>query len=119
MRDNVTAIAKTIAYITFVLLFLGAGVGTSHAMPDNAIVYVNDANKTYYSVPEVKQRHIKHLRKSTAKEAHSLSYNPDEESRENGDFVEEGRSLTGNLLQYIGLFKPLKSRWNPDGTWNY
>ena len=48
-----------------------------------------------------------------------MKYSPDPQSRDNGDFTQEGRSLSGKFLESIGILPPLQSRWNKDGSWNW
>lgn len=100
-----------------VLLLIGLGIQSSKTTPDHAIVHVNDASKTY-SAPLCTQTKGK-LRIATAAQARKMGYSPDPECRDQGWFVQDDRSLTGMLLQKIGFLKPLPSRWNKDGSWNY
>lgn len=119
LKENIITYIKTAIIIIGILLFFGAGIGTSRTIPDNAIVYANDYTKTYVGEPSITNKDKKNLRKVTINEMHKSNYNPEDKSVENGDFTEDGRSLTGTLLEHIGLLHPLKSRWNQNGTWNY
>lgn len=112
------AYVKLLAVIMTALLFLGLGIGSSTAIPDHAKVYANDAQKTYIGMSSTIQAKEK-MRLTTMKDVRSLKYLPDAYSRDNGDFVQEGRSLTGILFEKIGILSPLKSRWNKDGSWNW
>lgn len=58
-------------------------------------------------------------RLTTKAEIRRMPYKPDTECRDAGGFMQDGRSLSGLLLEYVGLLPPLPSRWNPDGTWNW
>lgn len=62
---------------------------------------------------------LSNYRLTTIKEVHALKYTPDANSRDNGDFIQEGRSMSGILLEKVGLLPPLKNRWNKYGTWNW
>lgn len=127
-----------------VLAFLGFGVSTSTSMPKNARLFVNPENDTYLGPPclevtaEQEQeisRRLPHARSfhdslaafvqvtglypSVVMEVRELDLAPDPDCRESGAFFQEGRSLTGFFLEEIGILKPLPSRWNPDGSWNW
>jgi hypothetical protein len=45
--------------------------------------------------------------------------NPDPDCRDQGGFLQDDRSMSGMFLEWIGLLSSIKSRWNPDGTWNW
>lgn len=99
------------------ILLLGFGIGSTIVMPKNAIVYLDMTESTYLSPPCVADSRRYEI--STAAEAYSLSFRPDAKCRNAGGFVQDGRSLSGEALERIGLLPPLKRRWNADGTWNW
>jgi len=99
------------------LLMIGLGIGSLKAMPDNAQVYVDDSTKIYIAPTCIKT--ATGFRRITAGEARALGYKSDSRCRNEGAFIQDGRSLTGMFLQKIGVLKPLPSRWNEDGSWNY
>lgn len=108
---------KFTAALIGVLLMIGFGIGSSKGMPDYAQVYVNDAAKTYLAPPCIKT--TVSFRLVTAGEARTLGYRPDGKCRDAGAFMQDDRSLTGTFLQTVGVLKPIPSRWNEDGSWNY
>ncbi len=111
----------TLRFVVIILLFtLMAGfyIVPTRAMPDNAVLLLNDEVKTYFS-PKCAQNEKKMLRPGTAAEARRLKYAPDDRCQGEAGFCQEGRSLTGSLLVRLGLLPPLPSRWNHDGTWNW
>jgi hypothetical protein len=55
----------------------------------------------------------------TMDQAHKTKLRPDPECRDDSGFVQEGRSLSGQLLEAAGLLTAQKSRWNADGSWNW
>ena len=115
--ERVFVFIKVTAALIGVLLLIGLGVRPSKGMPDNVRVYVNDATKTYMAPSCV--RPLSGCRRITAGEARTLGYKPDLKCRDDGAFIQEGRSLTGSLLQRIGILKPIPPKWNEDGSWNY
>ena len=115
--EKVFLAIKVAAALIGVLLMIGLGIGSLKGMPDYAKVYVNDAAKTYLAPPCTKT--TTGLRVITAGEARRLGYRPDRKCRDEGAFMQDDRSLTGTLLQTIGILKPIPSRWNEDGSWNY
>lgn len=119
MKQNIIAGIKTVISVAFLLLFLGSGIGSEKCIPDNAIVYADDSKMIYYSVPEKESNNIENVRKTTIQEVHDLKYSSDESSKEHGDFISEGRSLTGIIMEKVGILSTIPPRWNDDGTWNY
>ena len=110
---------KIVTVIIMFVLLLGAGIGSSTSIPSNAKVYANDSKKIYIGIPSVSKAESLHLRLTTISDVYNHKYQPDEKSRDNGDFIQEGRSLSGGLLEKVGILSPLKSRWNKDGSWNW
>ena len=111
----------TVKFVLIMLIFTllaGFFLVPTLAMPDHAIVLLNDQNHTYVA-PSCADREKKDYRPARAAEARKLSYEPDKQCQAKGGFNQDGRSITGNLLVRLGLLPPLPSRWNPDGTWNW
>lgn len=115
--EKIVLTLKAIAVIIGVLLIIGLVIKSSKAMPDYAHVYVNDVERTYLVPPCI--RITVGLRAITAGEARKLGYRPDRKCRDEGAFIQDDRSLTGMFFQKIGILKPIPSRWNEDGSWNY
>ena len=58
----------------------------------------------------------------TLSEAREGGYKSDRECVNQGAYIMEGRTMTGLVLEGIGLeilLGPLPNRWNPDGSWNW
>ena len=108
---------KLVVVLIGAFLIIGLNIGSSKGMPNYAKVYVNDVTKTYLAPPCIKI--TLGLRVITAGEARGLGYRSDRKCRDEGAFIQDDRSLTGTLLQTIGILKPIPSRWNEDGSWNY
>ena len=115
--ERVILAVKATAVLVGILLAIGLGIGSSKGMPDYAQVYIDDAKRTYLAPPCLKI--IAGLRAVTAGEARRLGYSPDRKCRKEGAFIQDDRSFTGMLLQEVGILKPIPSRWNEDGSWNY
>lgn len=116
-RRPLIAGLKVAGGLLLAIFLLGQMFSASYTMPDNAIVFLNDQARTYIAPPCVTEH--ENLRVATAAEAHKLKYNPDRECRDEGGFIQEGRTGVFLLLEAIGLLEPLPSRWNADGTWNW
>jgi hypothetical protein len=114
---NTIFVIKFIAALIGVLLLIGLGISSIKTMPENARVFVNDTEKTYLAPSCTKIN--ANLRAMTASEARKLGYEPNKKCRDGGAFAQDDRSLTGMLFQKIGILKPMPSRWNADGSWNY
>ena len=111
----------TIRFFLIMLLFTflaGFCFVPTRTMPDNAVVLLDDQNRTYVS-PIYANQEKKDYRPARAAEAQKLNYKPDKKCADAGGFRQEQRSMSGNFLVRLGLLPPLPSRWNPDGTWNW
>jgi hypothetical protein len=114
--------ANTIRFVVIILIFTfmaGFYIVPTRTMPDQALVLLDDRNKTYFSPQCAKNSAEKSLRPTTAAEARRLKYEPDQSCQGEAGFRQDGRSMSGNLLERLGMLPPLPSRWNPDGTWNW
>ena len=114
--------ANTVRFVVIMLMFTfmaGFFIVPTRSMPDNALVLLDDRNKTYFSPPCVKKAGDKPLRAATAAEARRLQYEPDHSCGGAAGFRQDGRSLTGNFLVRLGTLPPRPSRWDPDGSWNW
>ncbi len=96
---------------------LGFGIGSSQSMPRNAVVLLDHRGRTYLAPPCV--RDSRGYEEAIAAQAYEIGYRPEPECRDQGRYLQDGRSLSGLLLEKIGVLRPLTSRWNPDGTWNW
>jgi hypothetical protein len=99
-------------------LMAGFFIVPTRTMPDHAIVLLDDQNRTYLS-PACAGKEKKKYRLSRAAEARKLKYEPDKKCRDEAGFTQDGRSITGNFLEKMGLLPAWPNRWNADGTWNW
>lgn len=111
-RNLIAAAGVVVAFFV-----LGFGIGSSHSMPRNAIVLLDHRGRTYLAPPCV--RDSSGHDEAIAGQADEMGYRPEPACRDQGGFVQEGRSLSGLLLEKMRVLRPLTSRWNPDGTWNW
>jgi len=114
---TVLSINLTLVIVIIFIFFGGLGIKSSKTVPSNALILLDDENRTYISPPCTTQ-YFKY-RLSILSEARSLEYRPDPQCRDAGGFVQEGRSLSGMFLEKFGILKPLPSRWNENGNWNW
>jgi hypothetical protein len=108
---------KVVAAMVCAIFLFGLWIGSLKVMPDHSKVCVDDVTKTYIAPPCVKESDG--LRIVNAGEAKRLGYEPDKRCRDEGAFIQDDRSLTGLFFQKIGILRPIPSRWNEDGSWNY
>jgi hypothetical protein len=111
----------TIKFFLIMLIFTmlaGFFIVPTKTMPDHALVLLDDQNHTYLS-PVCAPKEQKAYRVTSAAEARRLKYGPEEKCQAEAGFTQEGRSITGNFGERLGLLSPLPSRWNKDGTWNW
>ena len=102
--------------VVFFLLMLGSQARLSRCMPTNAQVYLDHEAHTYLAPPYVDDPGRYEL--ATAELARKLKYRPDPECRDCGYFVQD-YSLSGFVLEKLGILAPQPSRWNDDGSWNW
>jgi hypothetical protein len=108
---------------------MSMGISVVQTTPDYAFVYVDHDKKTYYSPaylydigePGALKRSIdiENLQLTKIEDVHDAKYDPDDECRNEGYFMQEYSSYFRYLLEKIGILKPVQSRWNKDGTWNW
>lgn len=55
----------------------------------------------------------------TLDQAEKLDLKPNTACNAHKVFEQEDRSVGGLVLEKIGLLKPLPSRWDPNGSWNW
>lgn len=105
------------------LFWSGFGIESERYMPDSAFVYVDPVSNVYfgrYCIPaSYKSGPFPKLLEMPARAAWALEVEPDHDCIEEGAFYEDGRSVSGMLLEWVGVLGPLRSRWNADGTWNW
>jgi hypothetical protein len=101
-----------------VLLAIGFAITSIQLAPSYAVVFIDDASKTYIALPcidEWQRRDAKSVdivRRGTMGDAITLGYKKDVGCREAGGFQEDGRSLSGFLLERIGILSPLEHWWD-------
>lgn len=99
------------------LFFLGLGIESSVVAPEYAMVLVDPLNRVYLA-PQCLSETQNRLVRTTIGEARKAGLEPDPACRDTGAFTQDTRSLSGMLLENIGILDPLKPRWNKDGSWN-
>jgi hypothetical protein len=119
MKKKLGSLLGTAVVGIGLLLFLGGGVGSTLTTPGHALVYVDTAKKVFYSPPCLRPGDEAALVASRHGPAYKDGYKPDQDCVNDSGFVQDGRSLTGIYLEKFGILGPLKSRWNPDGSWNW
>ncbi len=111
------------AKIVGVLFLLGFGVDSYKQAPDNTMVLIVSETKDYYPATDDYKKFLEiqgyEYKVTTLKDARNSGRWVEKDARERGYFFQKGRSLSGKLLETIGILPPLASQWNPDGTWNF
>jgi len=105
--------------IVGVAAYIGYGVKSLHHASPYAIVFVDEESRRYFAPFCVSGMDRDRMVKMSLGEAQDRSFVPDDGCRNTGAFVQEGRSLTGNVLQRLGILGPIESRWKPDGSWRW
>lgn len=112
-------IAVKLALGAVFIFVAGFGVDTSITAPGYAIVHVNENSGSYSSPPCITKSDAQFMPQMTITEVRSLTLKINKECVNQGGFVQDGRSLSGQFLESIGIFSKLESRWNTDGSWNW
>ncbi len=130
--------AAIVTTVVVALVILGS-LDSVNSMPSHALVLLHDPDSTYVAPPcdpiwnedyekewnargegtEFDAEQFLYSLALSAETARRLGYRGNRECADAGGFVQEGRSSLGDLLEAVGLLKPLPSRWNEDGTWNW
>jgi len=118
MKRSIRAIGIALAVCGF-LFFFGFGITGFVTAPEHATVLVDPATQTYIAPPCIGPLHASSLPSTTIGKARKEKLKPDDECRNSNGFTQEARSLSGKLLERIGILPPVRSRWNADGTWNW
>jgi hypothetical protein len=113
--------------LLFLIIALAFSIGTTRYMPPNAQVYGIAGSKEYYApklcedLLEKDEVRLAATRQdiSTAYKLRKDGYVPNKRCEDRGAFREDGRSIAGLILQMAHVLKPLPSRWNEDGSWNW
>ena len=123
MRAEISEVAMRwgvgLLVVIAALFVFGFQVGSLNTIPGHALVIVDAVSKTYYAPICLESIDRRSQSVVSCEKAKDLGFSPDPECREIGAFVQEGRSLSGSLLEKLGLLDPIESRWNDDGTWRY
>ncbi len=134
--EKLNRYAKSVLIGAGMLLFLGLGIDSSGSAPPEAFVAADLSSNTYFgpncvsvvppgwmadggSLGTIDQLESSGFTMTTIEQVREAGFGPDPDCREQGEFISEGRSLTGMLLESVGVLSPLPPRWNSDGTWNY
>ena len=111
------SVGLTLIVICAILAF---GISSNKAPPKNTIVFVDNDTHTYIAPPCVTaQKDWTQYSRMTIEQADNLYFKPNPVCSKHGVFVQTDRSLGGHILEKIGLLKPLPSRWNSNGSWNW
>ena len=104
--------------VASLVALIGLSIGSIDPMPPYAVVFLDDANKTFIALPCVEEWYsrpthtVAVVRRGTAGEARKLGYRADEDCPEIGGYSENGRSLTGLALVWLGVLPPLTHWWH-------
>jgi hypothetical protein len=88
----------------------------------NAIVVATEKDNTYLSLPCVPDVHSNGLKDRwimRLEEARIIGLKPDPDCINSGGFIQEERSLSGHILELVGILSPIPRRLSPNGTWDY
>ncbi|OIR02659.1 hypothetical protein GALL_153730 [mine drainage metagenome] len=119
-RNSTTGRARLIAVAGSGIALLAIGFGlipSTIQAPATAVVLVSARLKSYFS-PSCLPNPVDEGY-TTLSNAKRLGFAPDRKCQAAGGFTQQGRSPIGALVERAGLVKPLPSRWNSGGSWNW
>jgi hypothetical protein len=103
-----------------VFVILAFSISSSKSPPKNTLVFVDNDQHTYIAPPCVTaQKDWTHYSRMTIGQADNLGFKPNPTCTKHGVFEQKDRTLGGLILEKIGILKPLPSRWNSNGSWNW
>ncbi|HRY13452.1 MAG TPA: hypothetical protein P5309_07750 [Syntrophomonadaceae bacterium] len=103
---------------------IGTTVDITYHVPENAVVYADQANGIYYAPPYIDNNRypgsldVSSLKAMSVAECRQLNIKPDPVCVEQGYFKEYD-TVTHIVKAKAGLAEPKQSRWNSDGSWNF
>lgn len=127
--EKLRKIGLYILFTPIILFCIGFGIESIATCPGHTLLLVDEQIKEYFAPPclmsegfdnveKIKQFAIDHNLKVYAEKEIAKEIRPNHDCRGNDGFVEDRRSLSGKLLEKIGILPKFKTRWNADGTWN-
>lgn len=118
---KIGTLASYIGVALFVAIGITQCIEVSPSMPENAIVFADDAAKLYHSPIHFRDDKVEvpsNLRKTTAAAAKSQEFKRDPICNGRDYFsYERGSLLKATLSDWTGLAS--QPRWNDDGSWNW
>lgn len=131
LAERIRAGVLSVLGLIGALLGLGLLIDSVAVAPKHAIVLVDYETRVYLAPPCIdawaarapteaekiaRPYRLESLPLGPAQEA---GFTPEPRCRDQGGFTQEMRSLTGKLFERVGVLKPVKGRWNEDGSWNW
>ena len=118
MKRVQEVLGSALGLLVVVLLF-GFGVETGSVAPDHALVLADAKERTYFAPSCVSAQRRQALLQIPLAQAHKQGLSADRTCVNESGFTEEGRSVSGRLLEFLGVLPMRPKRWNSDGTWNF
>jgi len=124
---------QAIVVIFGLLFYIGLQLDSFKITPDNAIIFIDHSKKLYFSplcvyqkLPSTNEQLLDlefpkffYLESGKYRDIKNKGFNTPGNCKGTKYWFQENRSMSGELLQNLGILKPLPARWNPDGSWNY
>jgi hypothetical protein len=113
-------------FFGFILLVAGIALvtsllGTTISTPDNAVVYFNDLDRTFYPEPCVTNdtyaQNNNRLRVGDYLEVSENDYTQSTDCPL--VLTQKGKNMFLTFLTSLGFLSPLESRWDEKGHWKY
>lgn len=114
--DRWRMLLTAIIVAVIALLFLDLGFPPTLEAPPHAQVLIDETAGVYFA-PSCEVGRL--LATIPLAQARELGFKPDQACLSEEEFTQPGRSITGRLLEGIGILGEPESRWNSDGTWNW
>ena len=96
------------------MVIIPLGIGSTKAMPDNAVLFVNPETGEYISPPcFIKEKHRALFVPARRKDVQGDKYHPEPECRNASGFVGKWQNV------WMAWLFPDPGRWDGDGNWRY
>lgn len=112
-----------IAKMAAIAFICGFGIESIKTAPNNARVLITDetnyfypATSDYFQFMNIKGYTYKITTIENARNDNKEMYR---DAKERGYFIQHGRSLSGSILEKIGLLPKIPSRWDSSGNWKF
>lgn len=109
---------QLLVFLVFITLMTGWFIRPDVEPPSNAIIFLDPGSDDYYSPVCLTAEQREEYERARIRQM-TFPKRRNKECRDQGGFVQEGKSLTELFFLELGYGEPLESRWNEHGEWKW